>query len=252
MDPFQTAETQKQTIAELQSRIRAEERGQKFIATSCISMGCDDLDALLPHRGIRPGSLVEWLGNDDTGGAGTVSLIAGRHVCSGGRSLVLIDTRHNLFPPALSLLGFDLSRLVLIRPASERDALWACEEALRCAAVGLVWANIERLGSTSFRRLQLAAEASQGVGFLVRSAHALHRPSWAEVRLRVDPCPSRGASPCFRVEVASCHGSPLHSTADILIDNVQGTIHGSRHSANSLSVVPRMDAPTAPRRSTGA
>lgn len=252
MERLKLHNTQKLTIGELQSQIRAWERGPSVSnSINACSTGCDALDALFPHQGVRLGSLVEWLGEGDASGGGTVSLIVARQVCAARRPLVLIDTRHDLFPLSLSLFGFDLSQLVLIRPASEREALWACEEALRCEAVGLVWANIERINSTSFRRLQLAAKASSGVGFLVRSANTVRQPSWAEVRLRVHPVPSRHGSPCFRVEVISSHGNPHHSTADVTIDTLKGTLRGNRHSANSLSLVSRMDVATADHRSTG-
>lgn len=244
-------DTQKQRIVELQSRIRACERGAFPHSTRYLTTGCDALDTLFPGQGVRQGSLVEWLGESNASGAGTVSLMTGRRVCPAGRPLVLIDTRHDLFPLSLSLLGFDLSRLILIRPASEREALWACEEALRCEAVGVVWANIEQITSTSFRRLQLAAEDSAGIGFLVRSTKAMHQPSWAEVRFKVHPSPSLRGSPGFQVEVISHHGKPHHTTADIMIDNWKGTLYENRHSANPLPLVPRMDIATTRRRSTG-
>ncbi|ADG67161.1 conserved hypothetical protein [Planctopirus limnophila DSM 3776] len=244
-------DTQKQTIVELQSRIRAWERGASLYSTHYLKTGCGALDTLFPGQGVRQGSLVEWLGDGNSSGAGTVSLITGWRVCPAGRPLVLIDTRHDLFPLSLSLLGFDLSRLILIRPASKREALWACEEALRCEAVGVVWANIEQITSTSFRRLQLAAEDSAGIGFLVRSAKAVHQPSWAEVRFKVYPRPSLRGSPGFQVEVISHHGKPHHSMADIMIDSWKGTLYENRHSANPLPLVPRMDAPATYRRSTG-
>ncbi len=252
MDATTHHETQKRTIAELQHRIRACEQGLPFYAAEHRDIDCDSLSALLPGRGVRQGSLVEWLGEGDGSGAGTVSLIVGRQVCPEGQPLVLIDTRRELFPLSLSLLGFDLSRLVLIRPASEREALWACEEALRCEAVGLVWANIERLTSASFRRLQLAAESSSGIGFLVRSAMAISQPSWAEVRLKVHPRPAVRGSPCYQVEVASSYGNSQHTTANVMLDSVKGTLYGNAHSANSLPLVSGMDTATAPCRATGA
>ena len=236
-------DTRKQTIVELQNQIWARQQGASLDSSMVYSTGCEDLDALLPSQGVRRGSLVEWLGNSPGGGAGTISLIAARRVCPKGRPCVLIDTHHELFPLSLSLLGFDLSQVILIRPNSEREALWACEEALRSEAVGLVWANIERLNSTSFRRLQLAAESSAGIGFLIRSAEAIRQPSWAEVRLLVHPRPSRQGSPCVRVEVASSHRKPQQSQADIMIDSVKGTWHGKTGSTNPLSVVSPVGAP---------
>lgn len=231
------SDSQKQTIIDLQRRIHASERSHLHQNSETFSTGCESLDRLLPGRGIQQGSLVEWLGHGHASGAGIVSLIIGRQICPAERRIVLIDTRRELFPLSLTLLGFDLSQLILIRPNSEQEALWACEEALRCQAIGLVWATMERLHSISFRRLQLAAETSAAIGFLVRSTKVLHQPSWARVRLQTGPRSSCSDSPCFRVEVVACHGTFNHATADIRIDHLRGTIHGRADSSHSLSVV---------------
>lgn len=233
-------DTRQQTIAELQNQIWAREQGTSPNAKTVYSTGCDDLDALLPSGGVRRGSLIEWLGNSSASRAGTLSLIAAKAICPQESPTVLIDVHHELFPLSLSLLGFDLSRVILIRPRSEKEALWACEEALRSESIGLVWANLERLNSTSFRRLQLAAEAAAGIGFLVRSNQAMRQPSWAEARLLVQPSPSRQGSPCVRVEVASSYRKPPRSQADIMINRVKGTLHGTNTSANPLPLVGRL------------
>nr|WP_234824037.1 hypothetical protein [Bremerella cremea] len=233
-------DTRKQTIVELQNQIWARERGVSEKANRVYSTGCEDLDALLPHQGIRRGSLVEWVGSTSASRAGTLSLIAGKQICPQVLPTVIIDVQHELFPLSLSLLGFDLSRVVLIRPNSEKEALWACEEALRSEAIGVVWANIERMNSTSFRRLQLAVEASAGIGFLVRSAQALKQPSWAEARLLVHPLRSLHGSPCVRVELASSYRKLKHSQADIVIDSVKGTLYGTNTTANPLPLVSQL------------
>lgn len=238
-------DTRRQTIAELQNQIWAREGGGAPNAKTVYSTGCHDLDALLPSSGVRRGTLVEWIGSTSASRAGTLSLIAGREVCMKDRPVVLIDVDHELFPLSLSLLGFDLSRVILIRPNTEKEALWACEEALRSESIGLVWANIQRLSSNSFRRLQLAAEAAAGIGFMVRSAKAMEHPSWAEARLLVQPSPSRQGSPCVRVEVASSHRKSQKSQADIMINRVKGTLHGTTTSAHPLSMATRLGTTTA-------
>jgi protein ImuA len=197
-------------------------------AAPALSTGCEAFNELFPARGIWPGSLVEWL-EGDARGATTVSLAVARNVCPSRRPLILIDSQHELFPLALKGLGFDLSRVVVIRPTSGQEAFWACEEALRCPGVGLVWAPLVNLHVTGFRRLQLAAEASQGVGFLLRSAQAARQPSWAESRLRVDPRPSSPDGPQFRVEVAYSQGSTRRSMLDITLGSLRGTIHEVSH-----------------------
>jgi hypothetical protein len=48
----------------------------------------------------------------------------------------------------------------------------------------------EKLDDHLFRRLQLAAEAGETLGLLLRPARALAEPSWAEVRWLVEPLSS--------------------------------------------------------------
>lgn len=221
-------DTYPRTVVELQEQIRRWERKSVASAAPVLSTGCEAFNELFAARGIRPGSLVEWL-QGDAGGATTVSLAVARNVCSRRRPLILIDPQWEIFPLALKGLGFDLSRVVIIRPTSGQEAFWACEEALRCPGVGLVWAPLEKIHVTGFRRLQLAAEASLGVGFLLRSAQAARQPSWAESRLRVDPRPSCPDWPRFRVEVAYSQGSTYRSMLDITLDSLRGTIHEVSH-----------------------
>lgn len=220
-----TQNTQKQTIVELRKRILAWEGRLSHVLTACISTGCDALDAMFPGHGVRQGSLVEWIEDGDASGAGTLSLLVGRRFCNTDRPAIIVDFQQQMYPVALSVFGFDFSTLVVVHPNSEREALWACEESLRCKAVALVWARVEHLTGLAFRRLQLAAEESGGVGFLVRSATALKQPSWADVRLLVTPRPAYGESPRFQMKVAYSHGKPMRSVADIEIDAHRGTLH---------------------------
>jgi hypothetical protein len=67
---------------------------------------------------------------------------------------------------ALSGAGIDLSRVLLVHPGAQQDGLWVVEESLRsgsCSAV-LAWPVID--DSTVSRRLRLAAEAGDTLGFL--------------------------------------------------------------------------------------
>jgi protein ImuA len=217
--------TRKATLVELRRRISAWEGDFRFAATPCISTGCDALDALFPLGGIRRGSLVEWVADGAAAGAGMMALLAGRRCCEAGRPAILIEGQSRLYPPALAALGFDLASLVLVHPKTERETLWACEESLRCQAVAWVWTRVERLTSLAFRRLQLAAEESGVVGFLVRPKEALREPSWADVRFLVTPRPSGGLSPTFRVAVARCHGQIKQAAANIAIDARRGELH---------------------------
>jgi protein ImuA len=237
--------TRQATVVELQSQIRAREKSS-FVrrAESVFSSGCTALDALFPAEGIQPGSLVEWIGEGTASGAGTLSLLVCRHMMESSRPIVIVDSDHEMFSLALAAVGFDLSSIVLVRPNSDREALWACEESLRCPAVGVLWARLDHLPSTAFRRLKLAAEESNAVGFLIRSASAVKQPSWADARLMVYPRPSQENSLRFHMEVIYSHGTPKRRTAHIEMNSMRGTLH-EVHETDFMPISPQLVHPTA-------
>lgn len=227
------------TVAQLQQRIRRLERGTTPAETILHSTGCRGLDALFPVGGVRQGSLVEWIEGGLASGAGTLSLTVGRTVGRGQRPLVVIDPRRQVYPLALKTLGFDLQQVVIVRPKSERDALWACEEALRSQTGGIVWAQLDRLSLNAARRLRLAAEESSGVCLLVRPQEALRQTSWSEVRLLVEPYRGETDSAAYRVTVAYCQGRPGAGEVIVSMDRRQGTVDElpRTNTPNPLSLV---------------
>jgi protein ImuA len=100
---------------------------------------------------------------------------------AGGRQVLCIATDYAALeagaPYGLGLdrLGVSMNRLLILRVAHPRDALWAFEEALKCPALAAVLAELPEVGAaadlTATRRLSLAAQAGGGLGLLLR-----HRP----------------------------------------------------------------------------
>jgi protein ImuA len=100
---------------------------------------------------------------------------------AGGRQVLCIATDYATheagtpYGPGLDRLGLSMDRLLILRVAHPRDALWAFEEALKCPALGAVLAELPEAGIaadlTATRRLSLAAQAGGGLGLLLR-----HRP----------------------------------------------------------------------------
>ena len=78
-------------------------------------------------------------------------------------------------------------QLYVIRPDSEADEIWAIDQALRCPGVAAVVGWPQRVAATPLRRWQLAAKASGVVGLFVRPAVTRQQPTWAEVRVQVQP-----------------------------------------------------------------
>ena len=109
--------------------------------------------------------------------------------------VVIVDTQHNIYPPALASWGIDLEKVVLVRPQSDVDALWAVDQSLRTPAVAAVVADVERIDDRAARRMQLAAEQGGGLALLLRPASARRGPSWADIQWVVRGLASRDVSP---------------------------------------------------------
>jgi protein ImuA len=121
---------------------------------------------------------------------------------------------------------------VVLRPASEADALWALDQALRCRGVGAVWARWDEFDPRDFRRLQLAAEEGGTVGLLIRSASRRGRPTWAQVQWFVEcrrskverRTPKIGGLPSWKlhVELVRCPGGAGGRRALLELDESAG------------------------------
>jgi len=90
----------------------------------------------------------------------------------------------------LRSFGLDPERLVLVRPQTIVELLWAIEEAIACRAVAAVVADIvhphKALDFTASRRLSLRAAASGASVFLVRYARDREATA-AKFRWKVSP-----------------------------------------------------------------
>src|SRR5262245_21362472 len=168
--------------------------------TGLISTGLPALDRLLPGGGLEGGTLIEWLAEGAGSGAVTLALGVAARALDRGGACVVIDSASEFYPPAAAELGVPLERMILVRPSGPRLALWAWEQALRFRGVAVTLGALGPLSDRPFRRLQLAAEAGGGLGFLVRPAACRAEPSWAAVRLGVSAQPSGELERRWRVE----------------------------------------------------
>ena len=99
----------------------------------------------------------------------------------------MLDRRGDFYPPAAVRLGIEPEQLLVVHTESAADHDWAMDQVLRSPAVAAVLAWPERLDGRTFRRWQLAVEQGGGLGLLLRPAAARADPSWADVRLLVEP-----------------------------------------------------------------
>ncbi len=211
-----------QIIEVLAEQVRQIE-GTKRPAPTVISSGSPALDRLLPDQGLRSGSLVEWLLGGAGSGAATLALGAARQAAGDEGTLVVVDRKGLFYPPAAANLGIDLARLIVVRPESDEDHAWALDQVLRCPGVAAAWCFPGEQDNPTWRRWQLAAEASGVLGLLLRSAGARHEPCWAELRLLVEPIvarpigPSAGRSRRFRVELLRSRTGHAGGTVELEI-----------------------------------
>jgi hypothetical protein len=152
------------------------------------STGRSSLDARLPGGGWPTASLIEVL--LDESGLGEVQLFLPALVACQRRNgtedspwIVWIAPPHEPYAPALAQQGIELGRLLVVRPNSATEALWAAEQALGsgvCAAV-LLW--LKGTDDRWLRRLKLAAEAGGALGVLFRPERHRFESSPASLRL---------------------------------------------------------------------
>jgi protein ImuA len=223
-----------------------------------ISSGCGPLDRLLPEGGFRRGTLAEWLSVGEGGGATGLALAAGREACRpigggleqsrcewAGGVLVVLDRLGEFYPPAAARLGIEPENLIVIQAGTQADNCWALDQALRCPGVAAVLAWLEKLDGRTFRRLQLAAEEGGGLGLLIRPPPARQEPSWADVRLLVEPLPATSGvshQRRLRIHLLRCRGGANGRSVDLVIDDETRSVHlaaqladpaASRHAAGA-------------------
>jgi len=106
--------------------------------------------------------------------------------------------RPDLYGPGIAAHGLDPARLVLVRASRDAEILWAMEEGLRAPGIIAVVGEVGVLAAVVSRRLQLAAERSGIIAFLLRrwrdggqAARERALPNAAATRWRIAALPSR-------------------------------------------------------------
>lgn len=179
-EPLSQVERLRRLVQRMEGRVETLQSDQPVV----FSAGGAVLDRLLPHGGLRPGTLVEWVCDARRAGANLLAMVAAAnilaHESSGHRPLVVVDGLGDssigggeaFYPPAAISLGIPAEAMIVMRKQrghSRSDLIWAIDQSLRSGAVAAVYAEIgDWLDPADARRLQLAAEAGGAVGLLVR------------------------------------------------------------------------------------
>ncbi|MCB8822491.1 damage-inducible mutagenesis protein [Microvirga rosea] len=131
--------------------------------------------------------------------------------------------RRDLFAPSLAGAGLHPDRIIYAEAFRERDILPSMEEGLREKGLAAVIGEVTRLGLTSSRRLQLAAESSGVTALALRRWWTVAEkeltilPTAAVTRWRISPFTSQ-APPApglgrarWHVELLRCRGGEPRS-----------------------------------------
>lgn len=140
------------------------------------------LDVSLPQGGWPRRALTELL--LPSVGAGELSLLLpalARMTASGAR-VVLVAPPCLPYAPAWQAAGIDLAMLEVVE-AAPRQALWAQEQCLRSGACAAVLGWPPGSDERALRRLQVAADAGDCCGFVLRDRRHACNASPAALRL---------------------------------------------------------------------
>lgn len=143
------------------------------------------LDRELPDGGWPHRGLIELLLQQR--GIGEIRLLQPALLAQGNRRIALLQPPH--LPQIAAWRGWGLAaeRLLWVRTSRHADGLWSAEQILRNGSCGalLLWQDAIR--HESLRRLQLAAQASDMLCWLLRPLSAAAEASPAPLRMVLRP-----------------------------------------------------------------
>ena len=195
------------------------------------------LDAVLPSGGWPEAALTELLLAADGIGELRLLLPTLARLTRARQEIVLIAPPYLPYPAGWQQAGVDFSRVHLV-DATPRDALWATEQCLRggCVAAVLTWPH--KAEDRALRRLQVAAETGQTLGFAFRDLREARNPSPAALRIAIDAAPSQ-------LRVLKCRGG-LAPAQPIAFEHMPAASVAPASFAHLTAPLPqRFDAPSA-------
>ena len=173
------------------------------IAADGESTGHAALDALLPQGGWPRRALTELLLPADGVGELALLLPTLARMTQAGSTVAVIAPPYIPYAPAWQAAGVDLSLLEIV-DAAPRDALWAFEQCLRSGACAAVVGWPRQADAQALRRLQVAADSGDCLGFVLRDRKHAANPSPAALRIEHDGDGWR---------VRKCRGGPAPARA---------------------------------------
>jgi protein ImuA len=179
-------------------------------AHSVLSSGFETLDAHLPGGGWPLGALTEILVGPADPGCLWLAVPALIELSQRQQWIAMISPPRIPYAPALTRLGMDVGKVLLIHPRQRGDALWAVEEALKSSTCSSVLFWLSGPDNKILRRLQLAAEQGGTLGFCFRPTANAGQRTTAAVRLKVT-ANDNGAT----LDLVKVRGGRAHRTLQV-------------------------------------
>lgn len=150
---------QAQVVEQLREQIRKlKAQPRSYLAS--LRTNIKAFDALLPEGGLVLGQAVELHG-EAASGRTSLALRALAAATREQRLCAYVDGPKELYPPAASAFGVDLTRLLIVRPKAPGQLVWAAVQLLRSGAFAAVVLDVThtgvRLSLPEARKLQEAA-----------------------------------------------------------------------------------------------
>jgi protein ImuA len=214
-------------LSDLRERIQRIEGGATQ-RRPALPFGVRQIDSCLPGGGLARGALHEVAGGGHGAVDGAAAALFAAGIAARTRGKVLwCVTRRDLFAPAIEQAGLSHDRIIFVEAGDEKDLLACFEEGLRHTGLGAAVAEVAKLPMVVSRRLQLAAEASGGIGIAIRrwrrqtEAADFGQPTAAVTRWRVSAVPSAPlpvpgiGRPRWLVELIRCRAG---ESADFIVE----------------------------------
>jgi protein ImuA len=191
---METATDKQELIAQLRAQILSLQGVRVASHHKQMGTGLGLVQAAFPQGAFPVGAMHEFISTDQGQSAATsgfMAALAGLLMKQEGICL-WVGMRRTVFPPALSFFGVAPERVIFIDVKKECDLLWMIEEGLRCQALSAVVGQVQEIGLTASRRLQLACEQSRVTGLLHRVSPRSMNPVAAVCRWQITPLPTEG------------------------------------------------------------
>ena len=193
---------------------RASELGQGTATVT--TSGWPSLDAELPGGGWPRRSVTEILASQPSVLEWRLLSPALRDVVGAGGQVVVVGPARHPHLPGLVHEGLDERQLVWIKAEAPSERMWVTEQLIKSNSAGAIVAWLPQARQEQLRRLQVCAQACEGLVFLCRPTAARHEASAAPLRVHADV----GVDWQLTVNVFKRRG-PVHD-GELLLPSVPG------------------------------